>query len=125
MRIARLILLACVLSSPASAADALYEGDWRTTNRKLDGRMTCAVTELGPEKWRGRFYGVWQGVPFDYTLDFAGPATALRGTARIDGADYVWTGKMSGDSFQGSFGGNRYTGHFQLAKRPGKTVRER
>lgn len=100
----------------------IYHGTWKTTNRKLDGEMTAVVTELGQEKWRGRFYGVWQGVPFDYTVNFAGPPSDLRGTAVIDHADYQWRGSLSDESprrFKGSFGGSRYTGYFDLqAKQP-------
>ena len=44
-------------------AETVFEGDWQTTNRKLDGKMTCVVTDLGSEKWRGRFYGIWQAAP--------------------------------------------------------------
>jgi hypothetical protein len=114
------LVLAALLSIAAQAArgnDAVYEGLWKTTNRKLDGTMTCVVTSLGPEKWSGRFYGVWQGVPFDYTVPFTGPPDNLRGTATIDGAHYDWIGVLSdeaGGSFKGTFGGNRYTGSFDL-----------
>ena len=74
-----------VLSLTAAAEDSIYDGVWHTTNRKLDGTMTCVVTNLG-EKWRsGRFYGVWQGVAFDHTVAFSGPPFDLRGTAQIDG----------------------------------------
>lgn len=108
------------ISSDSIAADVIYEGDWHTTNRKLDGTMTCIVTEKSDEKWRGRFFGVWQGVAFDYTVDFAGPAEKLTGTAMIDGADYSWTGKIKkGEtpSFSGSFGGSRYAGYFDLKEK--------
>jgi hypothetical protein len=101
----------------AKAEPRIYQGTWITTNRKLDGTMTCVVTELSDEKWSGRFYGVWQGVSFDHTVAFAGPPSKLRGTAVIDGADYQWQGALSDDSpsrFTGSFGGSRYTGHFDL-----------
>ena len=104
-------------SSFAVAGDIAFEGTWHTTNRKLDGAMMCIVTDLGNEQWRGRFYGVWQGVPFDYTVPFRGKPSDLRGTATIDGADYVWTGQMTEEtpqSFKGSFGGSRYMGHFDL-----------
>ena len=110
---------AAVLCPSAGAEDALYEGPWHTTNRKLDGVMTCAVKDLGENKWSGRFYGVWQGVPFDYTVAFAGPPEKLQGRATIDGADYIWSGSFNADEgrFKGSFGGNRYTGYFDLAKK--------
>ena len=118
MKRALLTLLLCLCTSPVIADQdkQVYEGTWRTTNRKLDGKMTCVVTEVANEKWRGRFYGVWQGVAFDYVVDFAGPPSALQGTAQIDGANYVWTGELSGESFEGKFGGNRYTGYFKLEK---------
>src|SRR5260221_3463920 len=77
-----------------NAADVTYEGTWNTTNRKLDGLMTCIVTDLGDEKWKGRFFGVWQGVAFDYTVAVKGPAADLTATPVIDGADYSWNGRL-------------------------------
>lgn len=119
------VLLA--LSTAASAQDYVFEGPWHTTNRKLDGIMTCEVKDLGAEKWQGRFHGVWQGVPFDYTVNFEGPPSKLRGTAQIDGADYQWTGSMGREAtaesparFKGSFGGTRYTGYFDLKEKTGR-----
>jgi hypothetical protein len=110
----------------ATAADRIFEGQWHTTNRKLDGTMRCVVTDLGNENWQGRFVGTWQGVPFDYTVKFSGPPSHLHGTANIDGADYSWTGvietgEMSGDShgfFKATFTGNRYLGNFDLKEQP-------
>jgi len=109
-----------MLGSTAAAEDGQYEGVWHTTNRKLDGTMTCAVKDLGDNKWSGRFYGQWQGTPFDYTVAFAGPADKLQGKATIDGADYLWSGSFGGDEqhFKGQFGGNRYSGYFDLTKKP-------
>jgi len=101
----------------ARAADTTYEGTWNTTNRKLDGTMTCVVTDLGNEKWRGHFYGVWYGQEFSYKVDFTGPPEKLRGKANIDGADYDWTGKIDKDTFSATFGGNRYVGSFYLKKK--------
>ena len=104
-----------------------FEGPWRTTNRRLDGIMKCVVTPVGREKWQGRFYGVWQGTPFDYTVNFSGPPSKLRGTATIDGADYSWTGVMSEESprsFQGTFGGSRYMGSFEMKERGPDRVAE-
>jgi hypothetical protein len=111
-----LLFLPAAPSPGAAASETPYRGTWQTTNRKLDGSMTCVVTDLGGEKWRGRFHGVWQGVPFDYVVDFTGPPSALRGSARIDGADYSWTGELAAESFRGKFGGTRYVGHFDLKK---------
>jgi hypothetical protein len=98
----------------------VYEGTWLTTNRKLDGTMTCVVTEVGKNQWRGHFSGQWQGVRFAYTVPFSGPPERLHGTAVIDNADYEWTGTMTTGSpgwFQGSFTGNRYVGSFTLREK--------
>ena len=108
----------------------MYVGTWRTTNRKLDGPMTCVVKDLGEDKWLGRFYGVWQGVPFDYTVAFAGPPSSLRGTAIIDGASYTWTGTITSESptsdapgmFKGTFGGSRYIGSFELKEKAARVA---
>jgi len=117
----KLLFFAAAMSlcAAAFAEDALYEGNWHTTNRKLDGVMTCAVKDLGENKWSGRFYGQWQGMPFDYTVAFAGPPDKLQGKATIDGADYLWSGSFNPDEghFKGQFGGNRYSGYFDLAKK--------
>jgi hypothetical protein len=115
-------LLLLVVSATASARDLVYEGTWNTTNRKLDGTMTCVVTDLGNNQWRGHFYGEWQGTPFSYKVDFRGLPDKLRGQAVIDGADYEWTGVMDtqpGGSFKGKFWGSRYVGSFTM-KQQGK-----
>jgi hypothetical protein len=103
--------------STCFAGDRVYEGSWHTTNRKLDGEMTCVVSEIGPKKWQGRFYGVWQGVAFDYKVPFSGPTSDLRGTAQVDGADYAWKGQIESGGFAGTFGGSRYSGYFELQEK--------
>jgi hypothetical protein len=112
----------------AGAEDRVFVGPWKTTNRPLDGQMTCVVRDLHNDQWQGRFYGVWQGVPFDYTVKFSGPRSSLKGTAVIDNADYTWTGAIDNESpatFRGKFGGSRYTGHFVLKeKTPDKPAAE-
>jgi len=127
MRLSRaipvLIFLAASISS-ASARDYVFEGTWRTTNRPLDGRMTCIVTDLGGEKWQGRFYGVWQRVPFDYTVMFSGPLTELRGTAVVDHANYTWAARIDDgpvSTFRANYDGDRYRGSFELIE-PAKTA---
>jgi len=107
-----------LFSSPSAQSDAerVYEGTWVTTNRRLDGTMTCVVTDLGDNQWRGHFSGVWQGVHFTYKVDFNGPPDNLRGRAVIDGADYEWTGEM-GKDFKATFTGNRYLGSFRLKQK--------
>lgn len=124
MNAAPLILLLAVVNWSAwanepsapnnSASYKSYEGSWHTTNRKLDGSMQCEVKQVADEVWQGRFSGAWQGVPFDYTVSFTGPAADVRGTATIDGATYAWTGTMAESTFKGRFTGSRYAGHFEL-----------
>ncbi len=120
MRATLLGLALLAFSATAAAADVVYEGTWLTTNRKLDGILTCTVTDLGNNKWRGHFSGEWQGVRFSYTVPFSGPPDKLHGTAVIDGADYQWTGTMTtgpAGAFKGSFTGSRYVGGFSLKQR--------
>src|SRR5207237_1211733 len=67
---------------PGNGEVAVYEGTWLTTaNRKLDGPITCMVTSLGENRWRGHFSGSWQGMQFSYLVDFEGPPDKLRGRA--------------------------------------------
>jgi opacity protein-like surface antigen len=115
------LVLAALAALPASAADQrVYEGTWHTTNRKLDGPLTCVVTDAGSGNWKGRFYGVWQGISFDYTVPFTGSPSELHGTATIDGASYSWTGHIdeTAGAFKGTFTGNRYNGYFDLKQKP-------
>lgn len=120
MRTMLIGVMLCLSSAPASARDLVYEGTWVTTNRKLDGTMTCVVTDLGDNQWSGHFYGTWEGVPFSYKVEFSGPPDKLRGQAMIDGAFYEWTGTMDRESsgwFKGKFSGSRYFGSFALKKK--------
>jgi hypothetical protein len=116
--------LACVVvvlwCAVASAKDLVFEGTWVTTNRPLDGTLTCVVTELGNNRWQGDFSGTWRGQEFSYRVNFSGPPDNLRGQARIDGAQYEWTGEMSkgtAGSFRGKFTGTRYEGSFNLKQK--------
>ncbi|HYT95213.1 MAG TPA: hypothetical protein VEL76_41230 [Gemmataceae bacterium] len=120
MRTIPVCVLLLVSSAAAGGDNLVYEGTWVTTNRKLDGPLICVVTDLGNNQWRGHFSGVWEGVEFSYTVTFRGPPDKLSGEARIDGADYQWTGTMSQESsgwFKGTFGGNRYLGSFALQRK--------
>jgi hypothetical protein len=113
-------LLTMLMPATASARDFVFEGTWETTNRRLDGTMTCVVTELGNNRWTGHFYGVWEGVDFSYRVKFSGPPDNLRGTCMIDGANYEWNGKMNLKSpgwFKGDFDGTRYRGWFSLKQK--------
>jgi hypothetical protein len=112
------LIVALVLVADAPRRDTVYVGQWQTTNRPLNGTMTCVVSDLGGGAWRGRFSGVWQGAAFDYTVEFTGSPDELRGTAMIDGASYRWAGSLEPEGrFRGSFSGSRYEGHFNLAAR--------
>ena len=120
MRSILICTLMFVSAVPASAKDLVYEGTWVTTNRKLDGPMTCVVSDLGDNKWHGHFFGVWEGIEFSYHVDFSGPTEKLRGEASIDGAFYEWTGKLETEAsgrFTGKFSGDRYLGSFILKKK--------
>jgi len=113
------LLFTTSVSMSVAAQEMVFEGPWRTTNRKLDGKMTCVVTKVGVEKWRGRFQGIWNGVAFDHTVDFSGPTSNLRGQATIDGANYTWSGAIDEQGprrFRGTFGGSRYEGLFELTQ---------
>ena len=113
-----LTFLAGAICSSALANELVYSGTWKTTNRPLEGEMTCVVTPVAKDAWQGRFYGVWQGVSFDYTVDFVGPPSELIGTATIDGASYEWRGWIQRDRFKATFTGDRYEGSFDLERSP-------
>lgn len=100
----------------AASAQVTYEGTWVTTNRPLDGVMTCELVDFGNERWSGHFYGEWQGAPYSYKVDISGPPERLQGKARIDGAHYDWTGAIDRKTgmFTATFGGERYFGSFNL-----------
>jgi len=101
----------------ADIGEQMYQGTWLTTNRRLDGFLTCVVTDLGGNKWRGYFSGTWQGREFSYKVDFKGTPEKLRGQAVIDGADYEWTGEMTRGQFNGKFWGSRYRGSFSMKQK--------
>lgn len=113
-------IVAVAMAVTAQAQELVFEGPWKTTNRKLDGIMTSVVTPTGDEQWQGKFFGVWQGVKFDYTVTFTGPESNLRGTATIDGAHYEWKGAIDRKPpgrFHGTFTGSRYLGSFDMAEK--------
>ena len=113
-------------SSLSGAVDGRYEGSWVTTkNKKLNGTASCQVRQLGRDRWEGRFWGIWQQVPFDYKVEFAAAKAeqnsaavenAVRGTATIDGAYYDWTGTLTPTEFNIQFTGTRYEGQMELKR---------
>lgn len=129
-------------SSPGSSKlEGLYSGPWVTTkNKKLDGTTNCQVKQLSKDRWQGRFWGVWQQVPFDYTVEFGrytpekvasaskengqqnvrlvdvGADDLVTGKAMIEGASYVWTGRLTLSRFDIVFTGSRYEGHLELTR---------
>jgi hypothetical protein len=128
-------------SQPKTAKSELYfEGPWVTTKTKqLNGTITCRVEPLSPGRWRGRFWGTWQQVPLDYTVEFAvdseiahtrtvavengvvAGGVPVAGKAMIDGASYDWKGLLSPDQFTIQFTGSRYEGHLELKRIAEKT----
>lgn len=102
---------------PADYGTREYVGPWKTTNRKLDGIQTAIIKHAGGENWTGRFYGVWQGVSYDYDIKFSGPPEKLVGKAVIDGASYDWSGQITDDDFRATFGGSRYVGSFDMKRK--------
>lgn len=94
--------------------EKIFEGTWNTTSRKvLDGIMRSHIVRQGNNKWKGRFWGVWHGVSFDYNVDFEGSPDRLTGKAVIDGLPYDWSGSIQGGVFDAKFHGG-YEGSFLL-----------
>jgi hypothetical protein len=110
------VVVMLVLCSAATAKELVYQGTWNTTNRKLDGDMSCVVTLTARHELQGRFQGTWQGAPFDYMVHFTGTANDLRGTATIDGASYECRASINRERFRANFSGDRYTGSFDLKR---------
>src|SRR3954447_19004019 len=113
---------ALAFTSYAHAEEYVYRGGWLTTNRRLSGDVTCEVTPLAKHEWQGRFHGTWQGVAFDHSVRFHGPAKQLTGIALIDGATYDWKGWINADEFKANFGGDRYQGSFDLKRQRAQTA---
>lgn len=126
-----------------SKIEGRYSGTWVTTsNKKLNGTAKCEVKQLSKDHWRGRFWGMWERVPFDYTVEFAGDnfkngpqgkressgendslidnaaKHPVAGTATIDGAHYDWTGNLTANEFNIRFAGSRYEGYLELKRVP-------
>lgn len=110
------LLMPATQAGETPTVEYVYRGNWQTVNRPLDGEMTCIVTSTGKHKWQGRFYGIWQGVDFDYTVDFTGPPKDLQGSAMIDGASYDWRAWITRDAMKANFSGSRYEGSFDLKR---------
>jgi hypothetical protein len=109
-------LVVMIAGEVARAEDYVFTGPWKTTNRKLEGTMTAVITPLANREWKGRFFGTWQGVDFDYKVKFQGPPDHLHGIATIDGAEYEWRGRINGELLRANFGGDRYEGNFELKR---------
>jgi hypothetical protein len=129
-----------------------YLGPWLTTStKKLNGTTNCEIKQLTNDHWQGRFWGEWQKVPFDYTVEFdrvrnppEGLETAqtkvtknvdlknepfgipVAGKAMIDGASYDWIGRLTRDQFNIEFTGSRMRATWSLPaspkRRPGRKV---
>lgn len=114
-----LVFLAVVLFTSVSNAGEIFRfyGTWHTSSNKiLDGTMTCDVQNAGVNKWNCHFTGIWQGVPFDYSVDLAGPQSNLTGKATIDGVPYAWAASINTREFRANFNSGRYIGTFNLKR---------
>lgn len=107
-------ILIVLFASFAQAADYVFHGSWKADNRPIDGPMSCDFTTLGNNKYKAKFYGVWQGVPFEYNVTFSGPPDKLKGTATVDHVPYTWTGSADAENFSGSYTSHRYQGSFAM-----------
>ena len=121
----RLLLLASLLISHAGlnaytdAAERIFEGPWNNRRTGASGRMTCNATEQAPGKWNAVFRGVFQGQPFEYTVEFQAKAsragTELAGTTTIDSHRYQWTGALQANQLRGQYqASNGWNGEFIL-----------
>ena len=110
------VLMLVVACSAAAAGELAYQGKWNTTNRKLDGDVTCVMTPIAGSQWQGRFFGKFQGTPFDYAGRFSGTTSDLRGSVTVDGAHYQCRGSLNHDEFKANFTGSGYTGSFDLKR---------
>jgi hypothetical protein len=115
----KFIVLFLLCASTASARDYIYHGTWVTTNRPLNGTMTCVLTPTAKHQYKGRFYGVWMGEYFDYTVNFSGPINNLKGSVpperAISGGIYEWAGWVTKDQMRANFAGTYY-GSFDLKR---------
>jgi len=100
---------------PKEWNEKMFEGEWKTTkNRKLDGIMKCHVRKNG-NTYDAKFWGTWQGVDFEYNVEFEGPLENLKGKpCVIDGAHYKWQGSIINEEFKCEYTSNRYDGFFNL-----------
>ena len=101
----------------SAAEEFVYDGSWNTTNRKLDGAMTCVATPLGQQEWSCHFFGTWQGASFDYTVSFLGPWDDLRGTALVDGANYDFRARVTRRRFPSQICGRSLHGLVRSQKK--------
>jgi hypothetical protein len=120
-----LLLLFCVLlnhalsSTPAEAAERVFEGPWNNRRTGASGTMTCNASEVSPGQWKAVFRGVFQGQPFEYAVEFQAKASRagneLAGTTTIDGQRYQWTGALQASQLRGQYqASNGWNGEFTL-----------
>jgi hypothetical protein len=116
--------------------DPIYQGPWVTTNRKLNGILNCQLKQLVADRWQGHFWGTWEHVPLDYTVEFGrnnptakdggrlvsigdkslADGIPVAGKATIDGAHYDWIGMLTPTEFDIQFTGSRYEGHLEMKR---------
>lgn len=106
----RTLLLVLLLTTAASAQDPGkygYKGVWDDTGNRTAGPMAAGVEYFGKNKWQVKFTGVFQNVPFAEVITFTGQHDKLSGNARVSGAKYTWSARVTDTEFVGSFQSNR------------------
>ncbi len=102
-----------------AAEERVFEGPWNNRRTGASGTMTCNASEVSPGQWKAIFRGVFQGQPFEYSVDFqAKPVrggSELAGTTTIDGQNYQWAGALQASQLRGQYqASNGWNGEFVL-----------
>ena len=114
--------LASADDTKSDPSTVVYKGTW--VNRKMgsSGPLQCSV-EPGEDdaEWAAVFTGKFKGEGFKYEVKFAatkaGTKTNLKGSAKIDGDPYEWTGAIKGEAFSVKYRSEKgYNGEFTLKR---------
>lgn len=99
-----------------------WSGTWKNAKAGTSGRLSCSAEPGDGDQWRATFTGEFKGSEFRHDIRMRGTpdgnAVRFEGTADLDGDDYEWTGRASGNTFTGQFrsvSGNR--GGFEMTRR--------
>ena len=108
-----------VFFDACSAEQRTFRGKWNNRKFNSSGTMTCVAEEMSTGKWTAVFRGVFQGDPFEFEADFrsdsSGQKLSLTGQHTIRGAQYQWTGSLTGQTLRGRYrASNGFNGEFVL-----------